>query len=249
MTDPIRLTKATIKETITSDDSTKPAAEQKQTQSGIGSTTDSFEVKQDSSLFTLSRDTGEVKFGDGLSGKRPPEGTSAAMLYQSKAEISGYLKGEAKSQLLATKNYLLDAQNKQIDNQMKEAGEKAQTAMNQANTEMSTGIVGGLVTIGSAINNLKYAAAEAKSNLANNPALEARYKHFTSTLNELEVAVKPQSKSLQQKANQADAETKRLENQAQKDSDFAKESSAHRDRIRDAVLDFIRKLGEIDPKI
>lgn len=252
MSDTTRITKfpaATIKEAVTSENSAASAAEQHQTQSGIASAKDSFQTKQESSLFTLNTNTGEVKFGDGLSGKRPPTGTSTALLYQSKAEISNYLKGEGKSDFRGMQEYLLQAQNQQIDTQMKEAREKAETAMNQATTGMITGIAGGLVSIGSAVDSLKHAASDAKTNLANNPALEARYKHFTFALNDLEVASGSQSKKMQQKANLADSQVKRLENEAQKDTDSTADSKAHRDRIRDAVLDFLQKLHDIDPKI
>lgn len=248
MSDPIRLPKTTIKETLSSNNSTT-AAEQKQTQTGIASAKDSFQAKQEGSLFTANTTTGEVKFGDGLQGSRPPIGNSAQLLYKAKTEISGYLKGEAKSDFGGIKQYLLQAQNQQIDNQMKEAGEKAQAAMNQANAEMVTGIAGGLVSIGSAVGNLKNVASEAKTAFANNPALEARYNHFTSALNDLEVTAKGQSKKMQQQANLQDAHTKHLENSANKDSDFAKSSKAHSDQMRDAILDFIRKLHDIDPQI
>jgi hypothetical protein len=244
MTDSIRLNKTTIKETIASNNSTTPTAEEKQMQTGIASAKDSFESRQDSSLFTLNRNTGEVKFGDGVQGSRPPAGNSAQLLYQAKSEISGYLKGEGKP-ALAMKQYLLGAQNQQIDQGLKEAGEKAETAMNQANTEMATGILQGVVSFGSAINNLRHAASEAKNEASNNPALEARYNHFTSALNDLEITSRSSSKKLQENANQQDMQTKKLENQAQKDDDFAKASKSHRDHIRDAILDFLRKLDEI----
>jgi hypothetical protein len=247
MTDSIRLNKTTIKETIASNNSTTPAAEEKQTQTGIASAKDSCQSKQDSSLFTLNRNTGEVKFGDGVQGSRPPAGNSAQLLYQTKSEISGYLKGDAKP-LLAMKEYLLGEQNKQIDQGLKEAGEKADAAMNQANTEMAMGILQGAVSFGSAINNLRHAASEAKNEASNSPAFEIRYKHFTSALNDLEVASRSSSKKLEQQANLQDAQTKRLENQAQKDEDFAKESKSHRDHIRDAILDFLRKLNDFNPK-
>lgn len=250
MSDPVRLTKATIKETNVSDNSTTSATQQKQTQTGISSAKDSFQVKQDSSLFTMNTNTGEVKFGDGVSGSRPPTGNSAPLLYQAKSEISGYLKGEAKTDFRGMKQYLLQAQNQQIDNQMKEAKERFGTAMNQANTEMATGIAGGLVSIGSAVDNLKHAALEAKSEVSQNPALELRYKNFTSLLHDFESASnQSQSKKMQQHANLADSQVKHLENEADKDSDFAKSSKAHKDHIRDAILDFIRKLQEIDPDI
>jgi hypothetical protein len=245
MTDSIRLNKTTIKETITSENSTKPAAQQTQTQTGIASAKDSFQAKQDNSLFTLNRDTGELKFGDGVSGSRPPIGNSAQLLYHAKSEISGYLKGDANTNFPAMKNYLLGAQNQQIDAQLKEAGEKAQIAMNQANTGMATGIVGGLITIGTAVNNLRDAASQAKSEASNNPALEARYNHFASALNDLAVETQSESKKLQQKANQQDVQTKKVENQEQKDDDWAKESKSHSDNIRDAILDFLRKLDDI----
>jgi hypothetical protein len=219
MSDTTRITKlpaATIKEANISENSATPAAEQKQTQTGIASAKDSFQVKQESSLFTVNQNTGEVKFGDGLAGKRPPTGASTALLYQSKSEISNYLKAEAKTDFGGMKEYLLQAQNQQIN---------------------------------SAIHNLKNVALDSKNSLANNPALESRYKHFTSALNELDLAAKSQSKAAQQKANQQDLQTKRSENSASKDEDFAKKSQAHRDHIRDAVLDFLRKLHEMDPKI
>jgi len=249
MTDPIRLPKTTIKETLASNSS--PAVDQKQTQTGIASAKDSFQVKQESSLFTANPTTGEVKFGDGVQGKRPPEGTSAALLYQSKSEISSYLKGESKT-FLKTKDYMLGEQNKQIDQRMKEAGEKADATMNQATTGLVTGIVQGGISIGTAVKNLKYAALEAKNEVgsSNNPAIEYRFKHFNSALKDLEMGMNPsQSKKLQMDANLQDAETKRLENSADKDSDFAGESKAHADRFRDAILDFLRKLHDIDPQI
>jgi hypothetical protein len=208
-----KLPATTIKETISSENSATSV--QKQTQTGIASAKDSFQIKQESSLFTVNQNTGEVKFGDGVSGKRPPSGSSTELLYQSKSEISNYFKGEAKT-FDGMKEYLLQTQHQQI---------------------------------GSALNNLKHVASEVKSNVENNPALEARYKHFTSAIRDFEINTNSQSKKMQQHANEQDAATKRMENSADKDSDFVKESNAHRDHIRDAVLDFIRKLHDIDPKI
>ncbi len=47
------------------------------------------------------------------------------------------------------------------------------------------------------------------------------------------------------RASLVDRQTKRLENQASKDEEFARASREHRDRMRDALLDLLRKLSEI----
>jgi hypothetical protein len=62
-------------------------------------------------------------------------------------------------------------------------------------------------------------------------------------------ARKDGSKAIQKQANSKDAVNKFLENQASKDEDSAKGSASHSDRMRDAVLDFLRKLAEINPKV
>jgi hypothetical protein len=253
MTDATRLTKlpssTTIKE-MAAETTATPAAEQKTIQTGIASRTDSFQVKQESSLFTANPNTGQVRFGDGVAGKRPPAGNSAALLQQSKSEISSYLKGDGKTGFLAMKEYLIKNQNEQIDKQMNEAREKADMAMNQATTGLVTGVIGGAISIGSAVDNLKHVASEAKSDLAHNPALEVRYKHFNALLNDLHTAIKlPESKVLQKRANLAQIEISKQEQAEQKADDATKASKGHRDNIRDAILDFLDKLHDIDPKI
>jgi hypothetical protein len=123
MIDATRLTKlpsSTALNQVAAETKATSAAEQKTIQKGIASAADSFQVKQESSLFTANPDTGEVKFGDGVSGKRPPVGNSAALLQQSKSEISSYLKGDGKTEFLGMKEYLINAQNEQIDKQMNE---------------------------------------------------------------------------------------------------------------------------------
>lgn len=269
MTDPTRLTNlpssTSIKQMITPDSATTPAAEQKSVQTGIASTKDSFEVKQQSSLFTANPNTGEVKFGDGLSGKTPPIGTqniasnrSAVLLRKTKSEISSFLKGEGGTAAKSTerfgsmKQYLLQAQNQQIDKGMKEAGEKADIAMSAATTGMIIGVAQGLISIGSAVDNLKHTASEAKSDLRpmTNPALESRYQRFTSLLDDLEIASnRPDSKAFQQQANKTQLEVSRLDQAAEQADEVVKNSTSQRDRIRDAVLDFLNKMKDIDPHI
>jgi hypothetical protein len=102
--------------------------------------------------------------------------------------------------------------------------------MNQDNTSLVTGVIGGMISIGSAVGNLEHVASEAKSDLANsnNPTLESRYKHFSALLNDLHSATNlPESKVLQQKANLAEIETSKREQEAQKADEEAKASSEH----------------------
>ena len=44
-------------------------------------------------------------------------------------------------------------------------------------------------------------------------------------------------------------EVKKSEQAANKDEEASKESKAHKDRVRDAVLDFLDKLRDMNPKI
>ena len=243
--DPSRLTNlpssATIKQTSTSDDSAPSAAEQKKVQPGIASVKDSFESKQQNSIFTANPNTGEVNFGDGLSGKRPPiggENVSSSynrtqhLLDGTKAEISSFLKGhggtassevaepfgslmeymklvqkEAKedrtmrqdfkeSSMLA-KEAQINVSNNQIDQQMKEAREKADILMHAANTQMTAGVVGGVLSIGSAAAGIKQMAAIARSEISEKSTeIEDRYKRFNSLVSDLEKAtVDPRSDS------------------------------------------------------
>ncbi len=253
MTDATRLTKlpsSTTLNQVAAETNATPAAEKKTIQMGIATRTDSYQVKQESSLFAANLNTGEVRFGDGVSGKRPPTGNSAALLQQSKSEISSYLKGDGRTGFLAMKEYLINAQNQQIDKQMKEAGEKADTAMNQATTGLVTGVISGAISIGSAVDNLKHVASEVKSDLAHNPPLEVRYKRFNALLNDLHTATNlPESKDLQKRANLTQIETSKQEQEAQKADEEAKASKGHKDNVRDAILKFLDTLHGIDPKI
>ena len=140
-----------------------------------------FEAKQTNPLFTANPNTGELNFGDGLSGKTPPIGNQninatyryGGLIKETKTEISSYLKGEggtASSKLnepfRGMKEYLnLSVQNEKIDSQMQEAKEKANTAMEQATTQMVSGSVTGLIQIGAAVAGLKDIASQAKSDL------------------------------------------------------------------------------------
>ena len=123
---------------------------------------------------------------------------------------------------------------------MQEAKEKADLARQQATTGLVTGIIGGAVTISSAMSELKSFAETTRNEIIQKTGgiadvqLESRFQRLSSVLH--------------QHANDTDLQTKRLENEAANDSDFAKDSQEHTARMRDAILDFLRKLSEISPE-
>ena len=267
MDDSFRLTKlpssTTIKQSTTTETPATPAPEQQKIQAGIASTKDSFEAKQKDSLFTANPNTGELNFGDGLSGKTPPIGNQnitatyryGGLIKETKAEISSYLKGEggtASSKLAepfrGMKEYLnLSVQNEKIDSQMQEAKEKAEIAMDQATTELVSGSVSGSVQIGAAVAGLKDIASQARNDLRHNnsPAIESRYQRFTSLLNDLEKA----SDRTQKEIYKQEQEINKAATAEDKNDSDTSASGKHRDRIRDAIKDFLSKMRDIDPKI
>jgi hypothetical protein len=191
------------------------------------------------------------------------------LLQQTKSEITDFLKGgTAQAEpFKAISSYLQDAQkearedkkfqltsrelsllgaaskinldNQKIDEQMKEAGEKADAAMDAATTQLVTATISAAVQVGGV-------ASQAKSELAhlNDPAIESRYQQFQSLLNDLQKAVNPAS---EKKSDLMEKEIQKQEQAANAAKEDSSESSsaAHRDRIRDAILDFIRKMSEI----
>jgi len=64
-------------------------------------------------------------------------------------------------------------------------------------------------------------------------------------LNLLDLDAAGASRKMQMKANQQYMEAKTLENAAAKDEDWSKQSAGHRDAIRDAIVDLLRKMSEI----
>ncbi len=241
----------------------RPAPEQQKIQAGIASAKDSFEAKQTDSLFTANPNTGELNFGDGLSGKTPPIGNQnitatyrhGALIKETKAEISSYLKGEggtASSKLAepfrGMKEYLnLSVQNEKIDSQMQEAKEKADTAMGQATTEMVTGSAAGLNQIGAAVAGLKDIASQARSDLRqiDSPAIESRYQRFTSLLNDLEKASDKTQKEIYKQEQEANkAATAESEN----DSDTSASGKLIETEFEMPLWIFFRKCARSIPK-
>ena len=198
-----------------------------------------------------------------MSGKTPPIGNQninatyryGGLIKETKAEISSYLKGEggtASSKLAepfrGMKEYLnMSVQNEKIDSQMQEAKEKADTAMEQATTQLVSGSVSSAIQIGAAVASLKDIASQARNDLAqnNSPAIESRYHRFTSLLNDFG----KDSDRIQEAIYKQEQEiNKAATAEAKNDSDTSA-SGSHRDRIRDAILDFISKMRDIDPQI
>ena len=229
-----------IQETNTSDDSSTPVQEQKITKSGITAAEDSIETPNVNSVFSTDPIAGQVNFGDGVQGNEPPKNESdiqatyasglgeagnvglADLLEESKIRIHSYLNGQS------------------IDDQMQEAKEKADLARQQATIGLVTGIIAGAVTISSAMSELNSFAETTRNEIIQKTGgiadvqLESRFQRLSSVLH--------------QHANDTELQTKRLENEAANDSDFAKDSQEHTARMRDAILDFLRKLSEISPE-
>jgi hypothetical protein len=216
-----------IVQTSTSEEFATADQEQKKMESGIAATEDSIEGLNENSVFTADPTAGQINFGDGFQGSKLPENESEVQAgYQTGLGETGnsgtpvkefelLIKG-AKSQISSYLN------GQKIDSQMEEAKEKTDAAMQQATTGVWTGVIGGAVSIGSAISELKSFAETAKNEIAqkssrNSDRLEARYQYLVSVINE------------------QDAEIKSAEGRY--------------DRIRDAILDLLSKLDEFPPKI
>jgi len=135
----------------------------------------------------------------------------------------------ARALTLASKASTLDAQNAAIDAGMTEAREKADRAMNAAWTGMVTGIASGLASIAGA-------AAGFSGQVLRGP------KHQTALLDNLHVAIAPQSKQ-SDKVQKKVAEAEAAANAAKGKADTGEADTAG-DR-RKAGLDNIQKLLDI----
>ncbi|HSE42781.1 MAG TPA: hypothetical protein VLH08_18600 [Acidobacteriota bacterium] len=261
----------TIKEITSQESSPTPSTEQKNIQTGITTTKDSFDAAPASSIFSANPNTGQLNFGNGIVGKTPPTGSEniaatyryQGLLQQSKTEISNFLKGEQRqgqpfkavgsylqSVQLASKEANLDLENKKIDAGMQEARERADNAMNAATTGMVIGVVQGGISIGAAADQLKDVASQAKGELThlNDPAIESRYVRFTSLLTDLQKAVEPSS---ERKSDQVQKEINRQEqaiNKAQTDSSDSS-TETHRDQALDNIQKFLDILRQMNPQL
>jgi hypothetical protein len=195
------------------------------TQSGIGSTQDSIELAKADSVFTADPLAGEVSFGDGVLGSKLPEG-GAEIQNTYATGVGGTGNSELSQQeynslMDQSKTAIFNYLNGSIDNMLQVAQQRSDAIVQQTNMALKFGVVIGDFSISTAFSELRSYAEITKSELS---------QQVSSNTDQLE-------ERYQQLKALAD------EQQATREA-----SQPHLNSVRDAILDFLKRLMESRPK-